>query len=82
MAEKKKPNKGVNLNTRPKNYQAVIKIVGVGGGGNKMANAFIELGYNKTLLVNTTGKDIPKNVEEDQTEGYTCLLYTSDAADE
>ena len=30
-----------------------------------MANAFIELGFNKTLLVNTTGKDIPKNVEED-----------------
>jgi hypothetical protein len=26
---------------------------------------FIELGFNKTMLVNTTGKDIPKNVEED-----------------
>ena len=37
-----------------------IGFVGVGGGGNKMANAFIELGFNKTLLVNTTGKDIPK----------------------
>ena len=51
-----------------------VGFVGVGGGGNKMANAFIELGFNKTLLVNTTGKDIPKNVEED----HVVLIPDSD----
>ena len=43
MAEKKKPNKGVNLNTRPKNYQAVIKIVGVGGGGTNALNRMVQM---------------------------------------
>ena len=41
-------------NTAPSSLN--IGFVGVGGGGNKMANAFIELGFNKTLLVNTTVK--------------------------
>ena len=31
--------------------------VGVGGGGGKLAKAFLDLGFNKTLLVNTTEKD-------------------------
>lgn len=33
--------------------------VGVGGGGGKLAKAFLDLGFNKTLLVNTTEKDQP-----------------------
>jgi len=37
--------------------------VGVGGGGGKMAKAFLDLGYNKTLLINTTEKDQPDNVD-------------------
>ena len=28
--------------------------IGVGGGGGKMAKAFLDIGFNKTLLVNTT----------------------------
>ena len=46
MAEKKRPNNkktGVNLNTRPKNYQAVIKIVGVGGGGTNALNRMVQM---------------------------------------
>jgi len=38
--------------------------IGVGGGGGKMAKAFLDLGFNKTLLVNTTAKDIPEDVDE------------------
>ena len=34
-------------------------IIGVGGGGGKMAKAFLDIGFNKTLLINTTAKDIP-----------------------
>ena len=59
-------------NTAPSSIN--VGFVGVGGGGNKMANAFIELGFNKTLLVNSTGKDIPKNVEED----HVVLIPDSD----
>jgi len=36
--------------------------IGVGGGGGKMAKAFLDLGFNKTLLVNTTEKDQPDGV--------------------
>lgn len=36
-------NKGVNLNMRPKNYQAVIKVVGVGGGGTNALNRMIQM---------------------------------------
>ena len=39
-------------------------IIGVGGGGGKIAKAFLDLGVNKTLLVNTTPKDQPKGVPE------------------
>tara|TARA_B100000131_G_scaffold81580_1_gene78458 strand:- start:833 stop:1885 length:1053 start_codon:yes stop_codon:yes gene_type:complete len=37
--------------------------VGVGGGGGKMAKAFLDLGFNKTILVNTTEKDQPADVD-------------------
>lgn len=37
--------------------------VGFGGGGGKLAKAFLDLGFNKTLLVNTTSKDQPQGVD-------------------
>jgi len=37
--------------------------IGVGGAGGKLAKAFLDIGYNKTLLVNTTEKDQPKDVD-------------------
>lgn len=37
--------------------------IGVGGGGGKMAKAFIDVGFNKTVLVNTTKKDMPNGVD-------------------
>lgn len=37
--------------------------VGIGGGGGKLAKAFIDAGFSKTLLVNTTEKDQPEGVE-------------------
>jgi len=37
--------------------------VGVGGGGGKLAKAFLDLGFNKTILVNTTGKDQPAGMD-------------------
>ena len=39
----RKTSPGVNLNTRPKNYQAVIKIVGVGGGGTNALNRMVQM---------------------------------------
>ena len=39
--------------------------VGVGGGGGKIAKAFLDAGFNKTLLVNTTVKDQPEGVPAD-----------------
>ena len=39
--------------------------MGVGGGGGKMAKAFLDLGFNKTLLVNTTLKDQPDDTPEE-----------------
>jgi len=59
-------------NTAPSSLN--IGFVGVGGGGNKMVNAFIELGFNKSILVNTTSKDIPKNVAEE----HVVLIPDSD----
>ena len=38
--------------------------IGVGGGGGKLAKAFLDLGFNKTLLVNTTVKDQPDGIDE------------------
>ena len=37
--------------------------IGVGGAGGKLAKAFLDLGFNKTLLLNTTEKDQPEGVE-------------------
>jgi len=34
-----------------------VGFVGVGGGGGKLAKAFIDVGFTKTLVVNTTDKD-------------------------
>jgi len=42
-----------------------IAFVGVGGGGGKLAKAFLDLGFSKTLLVNTTVKDQPSGVPEE-----------------
>lgn len=39
--------------------------VGVGGGGGKLAKAFLDVGFSKTLLVNTTEKDQPDGVPEE-----------------
>lgn len=36
--------------------------IGVGGGGGKLAKAFLDLGFNKTMLLNTTVKDQPDGV--------------------
>ena len=33
--------------------------VGIGGGGGKLAKAFLDLGYNRSVLINTTHKDQP-----------------------
>ena len=38
--------------------------IGVGGGGGKLAKAFLDLGFSKTILVNTTEKDQPAGVPE------------------
>lgn len=38
--------------------------LGVGGGGGKLAKAFLDVGFNRTLLVNTTLKDQPDGVDE------------------
>jgi cell division GTPase FtsZ len=37
--------------------------IGVGGGGGKLASAFLDVGFNKTLLVNTTEKDQPGGLD-------------------
>ncbi len=37
--------------------------IGVGGGGGKLAKAFLDIGFNKTLLVNTTEKDQPGGLD-------------------
>ena len=56
----------VDENLLPDN-EAVTAIncafVGVGGGGGKIAKAFLDLGFNKTLLVNTTEKDQPEGID-------------------
>jgi len=37
--------------------------VGIGGGGGKLAKAFLDSGFTKTFLVNTTTKDQPNGVD-------------------
>lgn len=39
--------------------------LGVGGGGGKLAKAFIDIGFSRTLLINTTEKDQPDGVDEE-----------------
>ena len=39
--------------------------IGIGGGGGKLAKAFLDMGFNKTMLVNTTEKDQPDGVPPD-----------------
>ena len=36
--------------------------IGIGGGGGKLAKAFLDIGFNKTLLINTTEKDQPHGI--------------------
>ena len=38
--------------------------VGVGGGGGKLAKAFLDIGFTKTILVNTTEKDQPGGLDK------------------
>jgi len=49
-------------------------VVGVGGGGGKLAKAFLDLGVNKTLLVNTTPKDQPLGVDDK----HICIVPGAD----
>ena len=37
--------------------------LGIGGGGGKIARAFLDIGFTKTLLVNTTEKDQPSGTD-------------------
>ena len=37
--------------------------IGIGGGGGKLAKAFLDIGFNKTILINTTEKDQPHGVD-------------------
>ena len=39
--------------------------LGVGGGCGKLAKAFLDIGFSKTILVNTTEKDQPGGVSSD-----------------
>ena len=39
--------------------------LGIGGGGGKLAKAFLDLGFHKTLLINTTVKDQPEGVSSE-----------------
>lgn len=48
--------------------------VGLGGGGGKIAKSFLDLGYNRAILVNTTAKDQPDEVDPD----HFLLLDGSD----
>ncbi len=60
MAQKSKKSKqkGVNLNMRPRNYTAVIKVVGVGGGGTNAVNRMIKMGIKGVdfIAANTDAK--------------------------
>ena len=38
--------------------------IGVGGGGGKLAKAFLDIGFSRSLLVNTTEKDQPDGIED------------------
>lgn len=51
-----------------------VGFIGVGGGGGKLAKAFLDLGFTKTLLVNTTEKDQPGGVDE----GHVMIVPGAD----
>ena len=42
-----------------------VAFIGVGGGGCKIAKAFLDLGFTKTILLNTTTKDFQTGINED-----------------
>ena len=44
VSRSSKKQRGVNLNMRPRNYAAVIKVIGVGGGGTNAVNRMIKMG--------------------------------------
>ena len=48
--------------------------VGIGGGGGKMAKSFLDLGFNRTVLINTTHKDQPQGINPE----HFLLLDGSD----
>lgn len=61
-------NEEINEDLLADNYapsSISVGFMGVGGAGNKIAAAFIAEGFTKTLLVNTTGKDIPDEIAEE-----------------
>jgi len=79
----KKKEKGVNLNMRPRNYSAVIKVVGVGGGGTNAVNRMIKLGIKGVDFVacNTDAQsllgskaDLKLDLEENQPEDLVLVL--------
>ena len=39
-------------------------VIGIGGGGGKMAKAFLDIGFNKTLLVNTFGNILCRSIDQ------------------
>ena len=49
-------------NTAPSGISCAF--VGIGGGGGKLAKAFLDLGFSKTILVNTTDKDKPDGIDD------------------
>ena len=40
-----------------------VGFIGVGGGGGKLAKAFVDCGFTQTILVNTTEKDQPDDID-------------------
>ena len=62
--------KGVNLNMRPRNYTAVIKVVGVGGGGTNAVNRMIKMGIKGVDFVaaNTDAQSLLQKGRRTQAE--------------
>ena len=72
--------------TPPHNYLAVIKVVGIGGGGVNAVNRMIEQGLKgvEFIAINTDAQallmsdaDVKLDVGRELTRGLGCLLYTS-----
>lgn len=62
-AVEEKVETGLPENTAPSSLNCAF--VGVGGGGGKIATAFLRQGFLRTLLVNTTHKDFLSGVEDE-----------------